>query len=84
MPPISLSEGLLNITYHNSLACVRRPSPESCACTNTVFTDRDITRGSKVIPEEHEKRRAIFWELLNMDCRMVSLSLKNLLKIGLK
>ncbi|KAF9561089.1 hypothetical protein CPC08DRAFT_664768 [Agrocybe pediades] len=28
----------------------------------------------KVIPEEHEKRRAVFWELLNMDCRM-SLSL---------
>ncbi|CAA7269113.1 unnamed protein product [Cyclocybe aegerita] len=24
----------------------------------------------KVIPEEHEKRRAVFWELLNMDCRM--------------
>ncbi|KAF9453101.1 hypothetical protein P691DRAFT_659182, partial [Macrolepiota fuliginosa MF-IS2] len=29
---------------------------------------------SKLIPEEHERRRAIFWELLNMDCRM-SLSL---------
>ncbi|KAK7048537.1 4Fe-4S ferredoxin-type domain-containing protein [Favolaschia claudopus] len=28
----------------------------------------------KVIPEEYERRRAIFWELLNMDCRM-SLSL---------
>ncbi|KAJ2931854.1 hypothetical protein H1R20_g5236, partial [Candolleomyces eurysporus] len=28
----------------------------------------------KLIPEEHEKRKAIFWELLNMDCRM-SLSL---------
>ncbi|KDR82363.1 hypothetical protein GALMADRAFT_57068 [Galerina marginata CBS 339.88] len=28
----------------------------------------------KVIPEENEKRKAIFWELLNMDCRM-SLSL---------
>ncbi|KAF8904122.1 hypothetical protein CPB84DRAFT_1960943 [Gymnopilus junonius] len=28
----------------------------------------------KIIPEEHEKRRAVFWELLNMDCRM-SLSL---------
>ncbi|TFK23393.1 hypothetical protein FA15DRAFT_670507 [Coprinopsis marcescibilis] len=28
----------------------------------------------KLIPEEHEKRRAIFWELINMDCRM-SLSL---------
>ncbi|KAJ7021588.1 hypothetical protein C8F04DRAFT_1140272 [Mycena alexandri] len=28
----------------------------------------------KVIPEETERRRAIFWELLNLDCRM-SLSL---------
>ncbi|KAJ6621837.1 hypothetical protein B0H10DRAFT_2432116 [Mycena sp. CBHHK59/15] len=28
----------------------------------------------KVIPEESERRRAIFWELLNLDCRM-SLSL---------
>ncbi|KAK7056963.1 hypothetical protein VNI00_002681 [Paramarasmius palmivorus] len=28
----------------------------------------------KLIPEEHEKRRSIFWELLNLDCRM-SLSL---------
>ncbi|KAJ7069663.1 fungal-specific transcription factor domain-containing protein [Mycena amicta] len=28
----------------------------------------------KMIPEENERRRAIFWELLNMDCRM-SLSL---------
>ncbi|KAL0581180.1 hypothetical protein V5O48_000870 [Marasmius crinis-equi] len=28
----------------------------------------------KHIPEEHEKRRSIFWELLNLDCRM-SLSL---------
>ncbi|KAK1226259.1 hypothetical protein PQX77_010732 [Marasmius sp. AFHP31] len=28
----------------------------------------------KHIPEEHEKRRYIFWELLNLDCRM-SLSL---------
>ncbi|KIM35921.1 hypothetical protein M413DRAFT_32151 [Hebeloma cylindrosporum] len=34
---------------------------------------RDAPR-HKVIPEEHEKRRAVFWELLNMDCRM-SLSL---------
>ena len=25
----------------------------------------------KGIPEEHEKRRSVFWELLNMDCRMV-------------
>ncbi|KAF8968960.1 hypothetical protein BDZ97DRAFT_1797210 [Flammula alnicola] len=24
----------------------------------------------KTIPEEHEKRRAVFWELLNLDCRM--------------
>ncbi|KAF9473434.1 hypothetical protein BDN70DRAFT_867382 [Pholiota conissans] len=24
----------------------------------------------KSIPEEHEKRRSVFWELLNMDCRM--------------
>ncbi|KAJ3844566.1 hypothetical protein EV361DRAFT_194264 [Lentinula raphanica] len=32
--------------------------------------------GSRVkrIPEEHEKRRFVFWELLNLDCRM-SLSL---------
>lgn len=37
----------------------------------TAVTDRDPTRGSKLIPEEHERRRAIFWELLNMDCRMV-------------
>ncbi|KXN83107.1 hypothetical protein AN958_01778 [Leucoagaricus sp. SymC.cos] len=35
---------------------------------------RDGARSSKLIPEEHERRRAIFWELLNMDCRM-SLSL---------
>ncbi|KAH9480181.1 hypothetical protein JR316_0006779 [Psilocybe cubensis] len=25
---------------------------------------------TKTLPEEHEKRRAVFWELLNMDCRM--------------
>ncbi|KAF8718916.1 hypothetical protein AX14_011677 [Amanita brunnescens Koide BX004] len=30
--------------------------------------------GMKRIPEEFEKRRAVFWELLNLDCRM-SLSL---------
>ncbi|KAJ7288137.1 hypothetical protein C8J57DRAFT_1445609 [Mycena rebaudengoi] len=29
---------------------------------------------AKAIPEEYERRRAIFWELLNLDCRM-SLSL---------
>ncbi|KAF8817210.1 hypothetical protein BYT27DRAFT_7205076 [Phlegmacium glaucopus] len=34
---------------------------------------RDAPR-MKGIPEEHEKRRSVFWELLNMDCRM-SLSL---------
>ncbi|KAF8158547.1 hypothetical protein B0H34DRAFT_709315 [Crassisporium funariophilum] len=34
---------------------------------------RDAPR-MKGMPEEHEKRRAVFWELLNMDCRM-SLSL---------
>ncbi|KAJ7600809.1 hypothetical protein C8J56DRAFT_911343 [Mycena floridula] len=28
----------------------------------------------KLIPEEHEKRQLVFWELLNLDCRM-SLSL---------
>ena len=39
------------------------------------FIDRDtLGVGSKVIPEEHEKRRAVFWELLNMDCRMVSMA----------
>jgi hypothetical protein len=38
------------------------------------FLDRDGGRSSKLIPEEHERRRAIFWELLNMDCRMVSSS----------
>ncbi|EAU85818.2 hypothetical protein CC1G_05035 [Coprinopsis cinerea okayama7 len=38
-----------------------------------LVTDRDSPR-LKLIPEEHEKRRAVFWELLNMDCRM-SLSL---------
>ncbi|KAF9523896.1 hypothetical protein CPB83DRAFT_862092 [Crepidotus variabilis] len=31
--------------------------------------------GTKVLPEEHERRRSVFWELLNMDCRM-SLSLR--------
>jgi hypothetical protein len=24
----------------------------------------------KGIPEENEKRRSVFWELLNMDCRL--------------
>ncbi len=38
-----------------------------------AIADRDITRGSKLIPEEHERRRAIFWELLSMDSRMVNL-----------
>lgn len=33
--------------------------------------DRDGSR-LKVIPEEYERRRAVFWELLNMDCRMVA------------
>jgi len=33
--------------------------------------DRESAR-LKLIPEEHERRRAIFLELLNMDCRMVS------------
>ncbi|KIY45194.1 hypothetical protein FISHEDRAFT_49804 [Fistulina hepatica ATCC 64428] len=37
------------------------------------LTDRDASRG-KVIPEEHEKRRTIFWEMMNLDYRM-SLSL---------
>ncbi|TFK69541.1 hypothetical protein BDN72DRAFT_767830 [Pluteus cervinus] len=35
--------------------------------------NRENTR-LKMIPEEHEKRNAVFWELLNLDCRM-SLSL---------
>ncbi|KAJ7625379.1 hypothetical protein DFH06DRAFT_1229364 [Mycena polygramma] len=38
-----------------------------------VSLHRDGSR-LKVIPEEYERRRAIFWELLNLDCRM-SLSL---------
>ncbi|KAJ3862360.1 hypothetical protein EV359DRAFT_45366, partial [Lentinula novae-zelandiae] len=37
------------------------------------YTDREGSR-IKRIPEEHEKRRFVFWELLNLDCRM-SLSL---------
>jgi hypothetical protein len=27
----------------------------------------------KLIPEEDEKRRLVFWELLNLDCRLVRL-----------
>ena len=30
----------------------------------------------KGIPEEHEKRRSVFWELLNMDCRMVCMTIR--------
>ncbi len=41
--------------------------------TLTRPTDRDKPR-LKTIPEEDEKRRAVFWELLNMDCRMVRCS----------
>jgi hypothetical protein len=36
----------------------------------TLGADRDKPQ-LKTIPEEHEKRRSVFWELLNMDCRMV-------------
>jgi hypothetical protein len=32
--------------------------------------DRDVVR-TKVIPEEIEKRRALFWELLHLDARLV-------------
>ena len=43
--------------------------------TNVIpSVDRDGARSSKTIPEEHERRRAIFWELLNMDCRMVRIA----------
>ena len=37
--------------------------------------DRDAPR-MKGIPEEHEKRRSVFWELLNMDCRMVCMTVR--------
>lgn len=30
-------------------------------------------RPNQMIPEEHAKQRHVFWELLNLDCRMVSL-----------
>lgn len=38
------------------------------------WTDEADREGSRIkrIPEEDEKRRFIFWELLNLDCRMVS------------
>ena len=42
-------------------------------CDSSIFPskiDRDAPR-MKCIPEEDEKRRSVFWELLNMDCRMV-------------
>lgn len=38
---------------------------------NLFFADRDGSR-LKVIPEEYEKRRTLFWELMNLDCRIVS------------
>ncbi len=54
-----------------SLACVCRlvfyPCPEF---TDFEFLDRDGSK-LKVIPEEEDKRRFLFWELLNLDCRLV-------------
>lgn len=44
--------------------------PEKLRGLTSSLLDRDNSR-LKMIPEEYEKRKAIFWELLNLDCRMV-------------
>lgn len=56
----------------DSLDFVRNEYFGSCAVCSKKDTnpDRDGSR-MKRIPEEFEKRRTIFWELLNLDCRMV-------------
>lgn len=36
--------------------------------------DRDGSRMKMIIPEELEQRRAFWWELLHLDCRLVSCS----------
>ena len=41
-----------------------------CHVFKKTQSDRDGSR-MKRIPEEFEKRSMIFWELLNLDCRMV-------------
>ena len=52
------------------IAYVVVPFGEVKSTINFSQIDRDAPR-MKGIPEEHEKRRSVFWELLNMDCRMV-------------
>lgn len=39
-----------------------------------IYADRNGSKG-KIIPEEVEKRRSLFWELLYLDARLVSASL---------
>ena len=41
-----------------------------CHCFIKTHSDRDESR-MKRIPEEFEKRRTIFWDLLDLDCHMV-------------
>ena len=60
---------LIFFSFYFSSDCVCRRS--LCGEVEIDFLlDRDAPR-MKGIPEEHEKRRSVFWELLNMDCRMV-------------
>ena len=43
-----------------------------------TYLDRNGEK-SKVIPEEVEKRRSLFWELLYLDARLVSLQYYSLI-----
>ena len=60
-------------TFHSFLARAAYVAfkPFDSHLTGHVIDRDTLGVGSKVIPEEHEKRRAVFWELLNLDCRMV-------------
>lgn len=57
--------------FVDSLACVSHHiSRERLYCTTHFPPDRNEGK-SKVIPEEVEKRRALFWELVYLDARLV-------------
>ncbi|KAF8895147.1 hypothetical protein BD779DRAFT_1608834 [Infundibulicybe gibba] len=73
LSPRRLALLLMILSIGSYLAFVCESRANISTMLNFFSTDRDGSR-VKVIPEEHEKRRAVFWELLNLDSRM-SLSL---------
>ena len=69
-PSPTLSLASLNISPLVGSSCVTLQSHRRSPLTAVLLPDRDGNRW-KVIPEESQRRRMLFWELLNLDARLV-------------